>query len=68
MLTVRKQVVGIYADRTSRQWIARDGEGNFWVLPLTDNPWDDRQPFSLDEGTELEPVPGHYRCVLGLPS
>ena len=68
MLTVRKQVVGIYVDRSSRQWIVQDTEGNFWSLPSSDNPWNDRQPFSPGEGTELEPVPGHYKSTLGLPS
>jgi hypothetical protein len=67
MLAVRKQVVAIYVDRTSGQWIVRDAEGTFWILPRTDNPWDDRQPFVPHEDAELEPVPGHYRYMLGLP-
>jgi hypothetical protein len=67
MLTVRKQVVAIFVDRSSQQWVVRDADGNFWVLPSTDNPWDDRQPFFLAEETELEPVPGHYKYLLGLP-
>jgi len=37
------------------------------LLPFTDNPWDDHQPFSPAEETELEPVPGHYKYILGLP-
>jgi hypothetical protein len=65
MLTVRKQVVAIYVDRSSGQWIVRDSEGNFWILPSTDTPWDDRQPFFPAEETELEP--GHYKYMLGLP-
>jgi hypothetical protein len=67
MLTVRRQVVGIYVDRATQQWVVRDAEGNFWVLPSSDNPWDDRQPFSPAEEAELEPVPGHYKYLLGLP-
>lgn len=67
MLTVRKQVVSIYADRTNRQWVVRDADGNFWLLPATDTPWDDRRPFEPGEETELEPVPGHYKSMLGLP-
>jgi hypothetical protein len=67
MLTVRKHVVAIYVDRSTGRWIVRDSDGNFWVLPATDNPWDDRQPFSPAEETELEPVPGHYKYMLGLP-
>jgi hypothetical protein len=67
MLAASKRVVALYVDRASQQWIARDSEGNLWSLPSTDNPWDDRQPFSVAEETELEPVPGHYRYMLGLP-
>ena len=67
MLTVRKRVVGIFVDRSSGQWVVRDSEGNYWVLPKTDNPWEDRQPFSPTEERELNPVPGHYRYMLNLP-
>lgn len=67
MLTVRKQVVGIYVDRSTRNWVIRDADGKLWILPSTDNPWDDRQPFTPAEETELEPVPGHYKSLLGLP-
>lgn len=67
MLTVRKHIVAIYVDRSTQQWIVRDSDGNLWTLPVTDNPWDDRQPFYPAEDTELEPVPGHYKYMLGLP-
>ena len=67
MLATRKPVMAIYVDRASGQWIVRDHEGNFWLVPPTDTPWDDRQSFSPDADTELEPVPGHYRYMLGLP-
>jgi hypothetical protein len=68
MVTVRKRVVAIYVDRSSGQWIVRDDEGNLWVLPPTNTPWDDRQPFSPAEETELESVPGHYKYLLGVPN
>ena len=68
MLSVRKQAISLYVDRASRQWVARDSEGNFWTLPPTDNPWADREPFSPAEETELEAVPGHYKTLLGLPT
>jgi hypothetical protein len=67
MLAASKRVVALYVDKVSQQWIVRDPEGNFWSLPSTDNPWDERQPFSPAEETELEPVPGHYKDMLGLP-
>lgn len=67
MLAVRKQAVAIYVDRSNGQWVVRDSEGEFWVVPMTDNPWDHRQPFVPGEDTELEPVPGHYKYMLGLP-
>jgi hypothetical protein len=66
MLTVGRQVVAIYVDRASGRWIVRDADGKFWLLPITDKPWDDRQPFSPAEETDLEPVPGHYKYMLGL--
>jgi hypothetical protein len=68
MLTVRKQVVAIYVDRSSGQWIVRDVEGNLWMLPNTENPWDDRQVFVLTEETKLEFVPSHYAYMLRLPT
>jgi hypothetical protein len=67
MLAVPKRVVALYADRATRQWVVRDAEGRFWSLPSTDHPWDGRQPFTPAEETDLEPVPGHYLHMLGLP-
>jgi hypothetical protein len=67
MVAARKRAATLYVDRATQRWIVRDPEGNFWSLPPTDNPWDDRQPFSPTEETELEPVPGHYKYTLGLP-
>jgi hypothetical protein len=66
MLTVRKHVT-IYVDRSNGHWVVRDTDGNFWTLPSSEMPWDDRQPFFPNEETELEPVPGHYRYMLRLP-
>jgi len=68
MLTLPKHSISIYVDHESGQWIVRDGEGSFWSLPHTDRPWDDRQPYYPTEETELEPIPGHYRFLLGLPA
>jgi hypothetical protein len=67
MLTVRRPVVTIYVDRSSGQWVVRDTDGNFWILPATENPWSNRQPFVPAADTELQPVPGHYKSMLGLP-
>jgi hypothetical protein len=66
MLTVRKQVVAIFVDRSTQQWIVRDADGSYWMLPVTESPWENRQPFTPTEDTELEPVPGHYKYMLGL--
>jgi hypothetical protein len=68
MRVASKRVVALYVDKASQRWVARDAEGNFWSLPSTDNAWDERQPFTPHEVTELEPVPGHYRQMLGLPT
>ncbi len=67
MLAARTRAATLYADRATRQWVVKDSEGQFWSLPSTDNPWEERQPFSPTEETELEAVPGHYKAMLGLP-
>jgi hypothetical protein len=67
MLTLRKQVAGLFVDRQSQQWIVRDPEGNFWTVPSVENPWDHRRPFQPTEEADLEPVPGHYKNMLGVP-
>lgn len=67
--SITRQRVAIYVDRQSRQWIVRDGEGRFWTLPADgDDAWEHRQPFDPSEAAELEPIPGHYRNLLGIPS
>ncbi len=67
MLVVRKQVPTLFVDRSNRHWIVLDPEGNFWTLPSIENPWDHRQPFQPKDEADLERVPGHYKCMLGLP-
>ena len=67
MVTLRKQKVLIYVDRSSNRWIVRDPEGNYWIVPVVENPWEHREPFEITEEMNLEPVPGHYKIVLGLP-
>jgi hypothetical protein len=68
MMVVRKSVVAIYVDRARQRWIVRDPEGNFWALPSDDrDPWERREPFDAADGADLEPVPGHYKAMLGLP-
>ena len=67
MLTSRKQDYGLYVEKRSQQWIVRDADGKFWSLPSGENPWDRRQPFQLTEEADLEPVPGHYKDMLGVP-
>ncbi len=67
MTIIRKQMAVLFVDRSSKQWIVRDPEGSFWLVPSVDNAWDHRQPFQPAEETDLEPVPGHYKNMLGIP-
>jgi hypothetical protein len=67
MTIIKKQVVALFVDRSSGRWIVRDPEGNFWLLPSVENSWDHRQRFHPTEQSDLEPVPGHYKDMLGLP-
>jgi hypothetical protein len=67
MLASRTRAVALYVDRAGQQMIVRDADGNFRSIPPTDHPWDERRPFTPAEGTELEPVSGHYKYMFGLP-
>jgi hypothetical protein len=67
MLMVRRPAIALFVDRTSQQWIARDVDGQFWSIPPVDHPWNHRQPFQPTDETQLEPVPGHYKSMLGVP-
>ena len=67
MTTGTKRRVALFVERAYQRWVVRDPEGNFWLLPTVDNAWDHRQPFAPTPETELEPVPGHYTSMLGLP-
>jgi len=55
-------------DRASRQWIVLDREGMFWVVPANEEGWSQRQPYTPTDESELEPVPAHYRYMLGCRS
>jgi len=68
MIAVGKRMT-LYVDRSSQQWIVQDQDGSFWTLSSSDeNPWEQRQPFYPTEETELEPVPGHYKHMFGIPT
>ena len=63
----RRSTLALYVDRSSQQWIVLDPQGQFWILPANaENAWNHRQPFYPTEETELEPIPGHYKYMLGL--
>ena len=66
-MTLRTSKVLIYVDRASRQWIVRDPDGNYWIVPVIEVPWEHRQPIERLQDMELEPVPGHYKYMLGIP-
>jgi hypothetical protein len=49
----------LYVRRASQQWLVLDPEGNFWILPNVENPWDQRHPFYPTEENEPQSAPGH---------
>ena len=67
MLATAEYVVAIYVDRVSQQWVVRDPDGHFWLLPSVENAWENRLRFEPSADNTLEPIPGHYRYLLGLP-
>lgn len=62
-----RQLVALFVDRTTQQWVIRDPEGAWWRLPTIENCWHHREPFQLSEEADLNSVPGHYRHALNLP-
>jgi hypothetical protein len=65
----RRLTFALYVDRSSQQWIVLDPQGQFWIVPANEeNAWDQRQRFCPTDETELEPVPAHYKYMLGLPA
>jgi hypothetical protein len=62
-----KQAAALFAEKSCQRWVVRDPEGEFWILPSVADAWDHRQPFEPTDETDLEPVPGHYKDLLGLP-
>jgi hypothetical protein len=60
-------MLALYVDRSTQQWIVRDPDGNFWIVPAIENAWENREPFQLSQDSDLEPVPGHYKYLLHLP-
>ena len=42
MITVRKPMVALYVERFSQQWVVRNSEGNFWIVPSVENLWEHR--------------------------
>jgi hypothetical protein len=66
-MALSKQRVAINVDKPSQQWIVRDPDGNFWIVPVGEEAWEQRKPFTPDDECELEPVPGHYKYMLELP-
>lgn len=67
MTAGRKPSSTLYVDRVTSQWVVRDTEGEFWIVTAEVGARaTSRERFSPTEETELEPVPGHYKHMLGI--
>ena len=66
-MIVRKIKVALFVDRLSNQWVVRDPDGEFWVVPPGEDGWERREQFRVTDDSELEAVPGHYLHMLHLP-
>jgi hypothetical protein len=68
MESATKSLVSLFVNRASPEcWVVRDPDGEFWLVPPVDSPWQNRQRFYPTEEMELEPIPGHYKYLLELP-
>jgi hypothetical protein len=69
MIITMKPAMGLYVDkRRPDNWIVRDHDGRFWIVPPCEDAWERRQPFQPNGETELEVIPGHYLYLIGLPT
>ncbi|MBL8824057.1 MAG: hypothetical protein JNJ77_15830 [Planctomycetia bacterium] len=64
---VTKQRIKLFVDRNELCWVVMDSNGQFWTLPTGDNPWENRKLYQPSSSDKLEPVPGHYKTMLGVP-
>lgn len=62
-----RRSLSLFVDKSRHQWVVCDGDGDFWIIPFLENCWDRRQPYRPAEDAKLEPVPGHYLDLIGLP-
>jgi hypothetical protein len=67
MVTPSRRAAIFVSRSGTDHWIVRDPEGRFWLVPSVENAWECRQPIEPPEDSELEPVPGHYKYMLGIP-
>ncbi len=68
MAPERNQRVDLYVSRAHQQWVVRDPNGRYWLIPCCKDAWESRAPFSPTAESELEQVPGHYKYLLELPA
>ena len=67
MIAVRSQAFSLFVDRTTQQWVVRDPDGRFWIVPAGEEAWERRRPFDCTDDIDLEPIPGHYKYLFQLP-
>lgn len=67
-MIVSHKKIRLYVDKSNMQWIVKDEDGTFWALASGNNPWEQRQAIQSPDQLKLEPVPGHYKHMLGIPS
>ena len=67
MFGERRQGVALFVDRSTQQWVVRDADGKFWIVPCVEDAWEQRELFQPTGDTDLEPIPGHYKYLLHIP-
>ena len=67
MTALGKQVVALFVDRRASSGSCGIPKATSGFFLPSKNPWEHRQPFYPTDETDLEPVPGHYKDMLGLP-
>jgi hypothetical protein len=65
----RRHNFAIFVDRSSQRWFVLDPQGQFWMVPVEEeDAWNQRQLCYPTDEMDLEPIPGHYKYMLGIPA
>src|ERR1051326_8543086 len=49
MMSIKKVTVALFVDRLSNQWVVRDPDGDFWIVPFGESGWESPRAFGAEQ-------------------